>query len=68
MIMIQNIVKKWLQDENGAVVTEYALLLALVAIGLIATLGTFRGTIVAKLAAIGNCITQSTSTSTTTAC
>lgn len=40
--------KSILQDEKGSILTEYGLLLVIIALSLIAVLGIFRDTLIAK--------------------
>ena len=64
MNAIQNAVKKFAQEEDGAQVVEYALIIAVVSIGLVIALGVGADSIKGKFAAfvtrVGNCLTAGT--------
>lgn len=51
-----NILRRWLKDESGQALSEYGLLVALIAVALIATLVAFRGTLITKFNTITNSI------------
>lgn len=51
--MIKSIVRKFVQDENGATMVEYGLMLALIAVvclGAVTTVGTNASTLFTKIA------------------
>ena len=50
------IVKRFLKDERGLETVEYAIMAALLAVGLIVILGTLRGKIVNVFTAISNAL------------
>ncbi len=52
-----NIVKSFTADESGAVSSEYAVLLVLIAAGLIAAVGFLEGSISTAMNNVGTCIT-----------
>lgn len=57
---VNNSVRSFAKDEEGAQVVEYALIIAVVSIGLVAALGVGAGSIAAKFAAfvtrVGVCL------------
>lgn len=55
--MIQkNTFKKWLKDEDGQALSEYGLLIALVAIGATVAIVTFRKELVSKFDSFAKCL------------
>lgn len=44
--------KRLIWDENGSVLTEYGLLVVIIAVGLIITLGLFKNTLITKFSEI----------------
>lgn len=55
-----SLLKTWLKDDSGQAMSEYGLLLALVAVGLIVTVVAFRDALVTKFNSIKNSITSAT--------
>jgi pilus assembly protein Flp/PilA len=64
MNTIRNAIVAFSRDENGAQVVEYALIIAVVSIGLVLALGTGAGSIATKFAAfvtrVGTCLSTGT--------
>ena len=54
-MQIRNL-RRWMSDESGQAMSEYGLLLALVAVALIAAVVAFRDTLITKFTNIKNSI------------
>jgi Flp pilus assembly pilin Flp len=59
-----NTLKKFLQDEDGALLAEYGLLIAVLVLGLVVVIAIFRGQMASWFNNIGNKLSACDSTST----
>lgn len=55
--------KKFVKDEEGAILVEYGMLIVIVALGMVVTLGTFQSSLATFFASIGSAISGSAPTS-----
>lgn len=63
MNRLESIIKSFLREEDGAVVTEYGMLIVVLVLGLVIALGAFRTKIVNWFGNIGNNLNALTSSS-----
>ena len=63
MNRLEALIKSFLQEEDGAVVTEYGMLIVVLVLGLVIALGAFRTKIVNWFTNIGTNLNALTSTS-----
>jgi Flp pilus assembly pilin Flp len=63
MNSLESIIKSFLREEDGAVVTEYGMLIVVLVLGLVIALGAFRTKIVNWFTSIGTNLNALTSTS-----
>lgn len=54
MSRLESIIKSFLREEDGAVVTEYGMLIVVVVLGLAIVLGMFRQKVASWFGSIGN--------------
>jgi Flp pilus assembly pilin Flp len=64
MNRLTNLTKRFINEQDGAVVTEYGLLIVVLVMGLIVALATFRGKIQNWFTNIGNNLNNVNSTTT----
>lgn len=63
MNRIEALVKSFLQEEDGAVVTEYGMLIVVLVMGLVIAVAAFRGKLVTWFSSIGDNLSGLSSTS-----
>lgn len=54
---MQNFIKRFIKDESGATAIEYALIAALIAVGLVTSLDGVRGALVATFTSVVDALT-----------
>ena len=63
MNRLKSLTKSFIQEQDGAVVTEYGMLIVVLVLGLVIALGAFRTQVVSWFKSIGNNLSGLTSSS-----
>jgi Flp pilus assembly pilin Flp len=63
MNRLTNLIKRFIEEQDGAVVTEYGMLIVVLVMGLVIALAAFRGKLVTWFSSIGDNLAGLSSTS-----
>jgi Flp pilus assembly pilin Flp len=64
MNRLTNLIKSFIEEQDGAVVSEYGMLIVVLVLGLVAALAAFRGKILTWFQTVGNDLLALNNTST----